>query len=62
VKVVGHVAAVAQWFTPDGSRAVTLPTIHSIRTMLEDNWGTPRDAYFDNFALRAAPDRQHRGR
>ena len=42
------------WFTPDGTRAVTLRSIPAIRMMLEDNAGSkgvPGDAFFDNISL-----------
>jgi hypothetical protein len=43
-----------KWFTADGSRAVTLQTITKIHIMIEQNWGTPGTAYFDNFTLSTA--------
>ena len=39
------------WFTPDGSQAVDPGAITSLRIMVEQNWGTPGDAYFDNFTF-----------
>ena len=39
------------WFTSDGARAEDPGAITSLRIMLEQNWGTPGDAYFDNFEL-----------
>src|SRR5581483_10740684 len=39
------------WYSPDGARAVKLAAISAIHIMIEDNWGTPGDAYFDNVKL-----------
>jgi hypothetical protein len=40
-----------KWFTADGARAVALQRITRIHIMIEQNWGTPGTAYFDNITL-----------
>ena len=39
------------WFTADGGQSVDPGAITSLRIMLEANWGTAGDAYFDNISL-----------
>ena len=53
------------WFTPDGAQAVDPGAITGLRIMIEQNWGTPGHAYFDNIsftsAIRAAAGRGRSG-
>jgi hypothetical protein len=43
------------WFTFDGGSAVDPGAITSLRIMIEQNWGTPGNALFDNVALSTPP-------